>query len=95
MIMPITKDFGGRLVKSTDSAGMPGFGAETAIQRRYHRSPYLPLRKIDCFLDDGVLTLRGRVPTYYLKQLAQSIGVSTHGVHQVVNELRVDFPKWG
>ncbi len=63
-----------------------------AVQERFARSPYLPLRKIRCYLHHGVLLLRGRVPTYYLKQLAQTIGHSLAGVRQVVNELEVDFP---
>ncbi|HEX4145473.1 MAG TPA: hypothetical protein VHY91_18350 [Pirellulales bacterium] len=35
-----------------------------------HRSPYLPLRTLSCGLDQGVLTVGGCVPTFYLKQLA-------------------------
>jgi len=35
-------------------------------------SPYLPLRKLTCEYHEGVLTIRGRVPTFYLKQLAQA-----------------------
>jgi osmotically-inducible protein OsmY len=67
--------------------------SETDIQDRFQRSPYLPLRNIECRLDDGVLVLRGRVPTFYLKQLAQSVGHSLKGIHRVVNELLVDFPR--
>jgi hypothetical protein len=66
--------------------------SEADIQDRFQRSPYLPLRYIECQLDSGVLVLRGRVPTYYLKQLAQTIGRSLRGIDRVVNELRVDFP---
>ena len=36
------------------------------------KSPYLPLRTLRCNYEAGQLTLRGEVPTYYLKQLAQS-----------------------
>ncbi len=67
--------------------------SETDIQDRFQRSPYLPLRHVECRLHEGVLILRGRVPTYYLKQLAQSVGHSLKGIHRVVNELRVDFPR--
>jgi len=67
----------------------------TAVQDRFQRSPFLPLRKVTCSVHDGVLVLRGRVPTYYLKQLAQTIGTSTDGVQQVINDLRVDFPEGG
>ena len=70
-----------------------GFVSETDIQDRFRRSPYLPLRYIECRLEDGVLVLRGRVPTFYLKQLAQSVGRSLKGIQRVVNELRVDSPR--
>jgi len=65
---------------------------EVLLNDRFQRSPYLPLRNIKCSLRDGVLWLCGRVPTFYLKQLAQSMGTCTEGVRQVVNELHVDFP---
>lgn len=70
-----------------------GATAEDFFQARFQRSPYLPLRQITCCFRDGVLSLRGRVPTYYLKQLAQTIGSSLEGVRQVSNELHVDFPE--
>ena len=69
--------------------------AEGVIRRRFQRSPYLPLRKIGCHLHNGVLSLCGRVPTYYLKQLAQTIGSSFQGVREISNELQVDFPDRG
>ena len=34
-------------------------------------SPYAAVRLVACAVCDGVITLTGRVPTYYLKQLAQ------------------------
>ena len=91
MIMAATK------YRSTRTYEVEGSATETsphvgAVRDRFERSPYLPLRKIRCYLHEGVLLLRGRVPTYYLKQLAQTIGNSLHGVRQVVNELEVDFP---
>jgi hypothetical protein len=48
--------------------------AEESIVRQanayLHGSPYLPLRALFCELDRGVLTVRGNLPTFYLKQLA-------------------------
>ena len=67
--------------------------AAIAVYTRFQRSPFLPLRRIKCSLHNGMLVLRGRVPTYYLKQLVQTIGISIEGVEQVVNDLRVDFPE--
>jgi osmotically-inducible protein OsmY len=50
---------------------------------------YLDLRHISCRCRDGVVTLRGRVPTYYMKQMAQILVGSLEGVQRVSNELLV------
>lgn len=52
-------------------------------------SPFLALRRVSCEYCGGVLTLRGCLPTYYLKQLAQSSVVGIQGVEQVRNEIAV------
>ncbi|HVC92303.1 MAG TPA: BON domain-containing protein [Pirellulales bacterium] len=52
-------------------------------------SPYLPLRGIRCELRDGVLTLRGQVPTYFLKQLAQTMAMTVPGIDHVANRIDV------
>jgi hypothetical protein len=56
-----------------------------AGERRLRESSYYYLRSIRCFHEAGVVTLRGRVPTFYLKQTVQSIVEKIEGVEQVVN----------
>ncbi len=92
MIMAATKNRDRLMCEIMGFGGDSRYASEDDIQDRFRRSPYLPLRAIECRLDDGVLVLRGSVPTYYLKQLAQTIGRSLKGIRLVVNELRVDFP---
>jgi osmotically-inducible protein OsmY len=58
-------------------------------ERALRGSPYLALRNVICECRDGVLTLRGCLPTYYLKQVAQAMVVRVDGVRQVVNEIQV------
>jgi osmotically-inducible protein OsmY len=58
-------------------------------ERALRNSPYLALRNVACDCHDGVLTLRGCVPTYYLKQVAQAAAARVDGVRQVVNEIEV------
>lgn len=56
-------------------------------------SGHLRLRNIRVEEDDeGRVILSGRVPTYYLKQVAQSIAVAVEGVGAICNELTVDSP---
>jgi hypothetical protein len=44
---------------------------------------------LSCEWRDGVLTLRGRVPSYYLKQLAQACLQGLAGVTAIDNQLIV------
>jgi osmotically-inducible protein OsmY len=62
--------------------------AELALDRLRH-SRYLALRKIGCEASDGVLTLRGCVNSYYLKQIAQMSVADLDGVKGIVNEIEV------
>jgi BON domain len=60
-----------------------------AVERRLRESSYYYLRSIRCGYEAGVITLRGRVPTFYLKQTVQSIVEKIEGVEQVVNLVEV------
>ncbi len=61
---------------------------EAAAARLQH-SGYVALRMVTCEFREGVLTLRGRVPSFYLKQLAHASVVKTPGVEMVVNSIDV------
>ncbi len=52
-------------------------------------SPYRALRGILCECDQGILLLRGWLPSFYYKQLAQEAVANVRGVRQVVNEIEV------
>lgn len=60
-----------------------------AAKDRLENSPYRSVRRVSCEYDDGVLVLRGLLPSFYYKQLAQEAVVHLHGVLQVVNEIEV------
>ncbi len=59
--------------------------AQECLQRSDHRD----LRTISCHFDDGVLYLRGHLPSFYYKQLAQEAVRDVIGVRQAVNEIEV------
>lgn len=67
-----------------------------AIQReaelRLRRSGYLALSEISCDARGGVVYLRGRLPSYYLKQVAQAVAAEVVGVRRVVNRIEVIAP---
>jgi osmotically-inducible protein OsmY len=56
---------------------------------RLRRDPHLAVQRIWCEYHDGHLFLRGQVPTFYHKQLAQVAVANLEGVSLVVNEIEV------
>lgn len=62
--------------------------AEAAI-RRIRSQPHLAFQRIWCEYSDGRLFLRGQVPSFYHKQLAQEAIAEMETVEQVVNEIEV------
>ncbi len=65
-------------------------GIAEAAKERLQNSPYLPLRKVLCECEWGVLSLRGHLPSFYQKQLAQQAVSDVKGVSQILNEIEVD-----
>jgi osmotically-inducible protein OsmY len=62
--------------------------AEQAKKRILHQ-PHLTMQRLWCEFDRGQLYLRGQVPSFYFKQLAQEAVADIDGVLQVVNEIEV------
>jgi osmotically-inducible protein OsmY len=62
--------------------------AETA-RVALRRSAYFELRDVSCDFSGGVLTLSGRVPSYHLKQLAQTAVANVPGVVEIDNHVEV------
>jgi hypothetical protein len=56
---------------------------------RLRSNPYLALKNVSCEFHEGVLTLRGCLPSYYLKQMAQTAVSRLDGVERIVNEIEV------
>ena len=52
--------------------------------------PYHSLKRVVCEFHEGVLTLRGRVPSFYMKQVAQEILMGFASVEVLLNHLEVD-----
>jgi osmotically-inducible protein OsmY len=69
--------------------GLPGDGVISAAEARLRKSAYVELRRVSCEYHEGALTLRGRVSSYYLKQMAQSLVSELEGVLEINNQLDV------
>lgn len=73
---------------SPGDASVPGDVASVARQRmRLH--PHLKLQRIWCEFRERRLFLRGQVPSFYHKQLAQASLKGMDGLDQIVNEIEV------
>jgi hypothetical protein len=54
------------------------------------RSPYRALQYVSCEYDDGAVVISGRLPSYYLRQLALTIVLGhVHGCMPVVDRVEV------
>ena len=62
---------------------------ESRILRTLTESGHAQLRQVQVAISGTEVALIGRVPTYYLKQLAQSLVLATEGVESLRNELEV------
>ncbi len=63
--------------------------AQSEAQSRLRESGYREFQSVSCEYSGGVLTLRGRVPSFYLKQLAQTLIRGVRFVAEIHNRLEV------
>jgi BON domain-containing protein len=62
------------------------------LGERLQSAGYLALRNVSCKVHEGVVHLHGRVPSYYLKQVAQTVISDVEGIYGIVNHIEVDAP---
>ena len=61
------------------------------LRRALERDPHLSRRKLRLEIQDGSVTMRGTVGSYYQKQMAQEMLRRIDGVEQIANELEVHW----
>lgn len=52
-------------------------------------SAYHSIRKLSCTFRNGELTLSGELPSYHLKQVAQTAVQGIKGIHKIDNQIEV------
>ncbi len=62
------------------------------IERALHATGYGALHDVEVCVNARIVRLAGRVPSYYLKQLAQVTVLAVPGIHQIQNDLNVIPP---
>jgi hypothetical protein len=70
----------------------PPPGLRELAEGRLRDNPYLALRNVSCECRCGVLVLRGCLPSYHLKQVAQEAVARLDGVQAVDNQIVVVRP---
>ena len=58
-------------------------------EARLRQAGFIDFRRVSCRFENGVLSLHGRVPTFYLKQMAHVLVASLEGVQRICNQLDV------
>ena len=66
-------------------------GIAEAATESLQNSPYHAVRTVLCEWDHGILFLRGKLSSFYLKQVAQETVARLKGLTLLVNEIQVDF----
>ena len=80
-----------QLMQTETTLGSTISTIETAdeARQRIRSQPHLAFHRIWCEYAGGRLFLRGQVPSFYHKQLAQEAIAEMESVDQVVNEIEV------
>jgi osmotically-inducible protein OsmY len=63
---------------------------EEAVKNRLQESAYPSIKHLDCEFDDGILVLRGRLPSFFEKQVAQETVAGLDGIKEIVNCVEVN-----
>jgi hypothetical protein len=65
------------------------FPGAAELEETLRCSPYLDLRQLRCDVDCDNVVLRGTVPSYYLKQIAEAVATKTMGIQCVKSQIVV------
>jgi osmotically-inducible protein OsmY len=94
---PAREGAGGEADTVRGTASLPGESQEDLrlaerVARALRATGYGPLRDLEVTVQARLVILGGRVPSYYLKQVAQTTALAVPGAHQVRNDLAVGRP---
>jgi len=77
----------------SEAATLLATHVEEQVRAALHACPYPAMRMLKCEFDHGVLTLKGRLPTFYLKQLAVMAVKPIGHVREIVDQIHVDLAR--
>jgi len=77
---------------SLRAAGVQGRGVVDLAAGRLRDSSHQAVRRLQCSYENGILALDGRLPSFYLKQVAQTLVSGLEGVERIQNRIDVVRP---
>jgi osmotically-inducible protein OsmY len=86
-MLAIRRPYSGTEKAPASAAAQPPI--QELAESKLRGNSYLALKNLSCEYEDGTLVLRGCLPTYYLKQLAQETVAHLEGVTRVENQIQV------
>jgi hypothetical protein len=63
--------------------------SRSALEQELQNSPYWSVRQLVCQVDRDRVVVRGTVPSYYLKQVAQTLALKSFGAGRVESDIDV------
>lgn len=75
------------------SPGIDDDEMRLVVERHLQMSNYGPVRAVRCSVVDGVVTLLGTLPSFYMKQVAQALVCCIESVIRVENHCEVVYPQ--
>lgn len=76
-----------------ESAAAKRFDVLLAVDQALEQSCYSAIRGVCYGFSDGRLVLEGKVNSYFMKQLAQTLVASVADEHLIDNRIQVDRPR--
>jgi len=87
----------GRPSDSTGNRAAPSSSIDDemclVVERHLRISEYGPVRTLRCFVVDGVAKLFGTLPSFHMKQVAQTLVSHIESVRRVENHCEVVYPQ--
>lgn len=65
-----------------------------AVRQALHATGYQQFQRLQVYYEHGRITLQGDLPTYYLKQVAQTVVMSISAVRDIDNDIQINNGKW-
>lgn len=59
------------------------------VLERLRNSSFIAIRRLTCDVHESMLTLRGRVPNFYTKQMVLSLIADVEGVEEITDRIEV------